>query len=58
MPWNEVMHKWKAGKLYSGGSGPPVKSEKQAMAIMLSEKRKGEEGKEEYKPKGKLYGKR
>ena len=52
------MHKWKAGKLYSGGSGPPVKSQKQAVAIMLSEKRKGEEGKEEYKPKGKLYGRK
>lgn len=42
MPWQEVMHKWKHGKLHSGSkSGPPVKSQKQAVAIMLSEKAKG-----------------
>jgi len=52
MPWNEVMSKWKAGKLKSGGS-TPVHSQKQAVAIMLSEKRKGEAGKKEYQ--GKLY---
>ena len=40
MPWNEVMDKWKSGALKSGGSGKPVKSQKQAVAIMLSEKRK------------------
>lgn len=39
MPWNEVMSKWKAGALKSGGSGRPVKNQKQAVAIMLSEKR-------------------
>jgi len=50
MPWNEVMHKWKAGKLKSGGSGKPVKSQKQAVAIMLSEKRKSS-SKPEYKAK-------
>lgn len=34
------MHKWKTGKLHSGSSkGPKVKSQKQAVAIMLSEKR-------------------
>lgn len=49
MPWNEVMHKWKAGELKSGGSGKPVKSQKQAVAIMLSEKRAAEHGKAEYK---------
>lgn len=48
MPWNEVMHKWKAGTLKSGGSGEPVHSQKQAIAIMLSEKRKAAEGKKEY----------
>jgi hypothetical protein len=33
------MHKWKKGKLHSGSkSGPKVKSQKQAVAIMLSEK--------------------
>jgi hypothetical protein len=42
MPWQQVMHKWKHGKLHSGSkSGPPVTSQKQAIAIMLSEKRKG-----------------
>ena len=40
MPWNEVMHKWGRGTLKSGSSGEPVKSQKQAVAIMLSEKRK------------------
>ena len=45
------MHKWKAGSLRSGGSGKPVTNQKQAVAIMLSEKRKADEGDEEYKPK-------
>jgi Family of unknown function (DUF6496) len=40
MPSSEVMHKWKQGTLRSGGSGKPVKSKNQAIAIMLSEKRK------------------
>ena len=41
MPSSEVMHKWKSGKLHSGGpSGPKVKSQAQAVAIMMSEKRK------------------
>jgi Family of unknown function (DUF6496) len=32
------MHKWKAGKLHSGSKkGPVVKSQKQAIAIALSE---------------------
>ena len=40
MPSSEVMHKWKEGKLHSGSKhGPKVKSQKQAVAIMLSEKR-------------------
>ena len=57
MPWDEVLHKWKTGKLYSGGNGKPVKNQKQAVAIMLSEKRAAEGGKTEYKSKkGKLYG--
>jgi hypothetical protein len=42
MPSSEVMNKWKAGTLRSGGDGKPVKSQKQAVAIMLSEKRKEE----------------
>ena len=40
MPSSEVMHKWKTGQLHSGGpGGPKVKSQKQAVAIMMSEKR-------------------
>ena len=42
MPWNEVMGKWKSGDLHSGSkSGPQVKNQKQAVAIMLSEKQGG-----------------
>lgn len=52
MPWNEVMHKWKSGSLKSGGDGKPVKNQKQAVAIMLSEKRAAEGGKKEYKASG------
>lgn len=52
MPWNKVMDKWKAGTLKSGGSGKPVKNQKQAVAIMLSEKRAAKAGKKEYQPKG------
>jgi Family of unknown function (DUF6496) len=50
MPWDEVMHKWKSGALKSGGGGK-VKSQKQAVAIMLSEKRKAKAGKKEYQSK-------
>lgn len=49
MPWNEVMHKWKTGQLKSGGSGKTVRSRKQAIAIMLSEKRAAKAGKKEYR---------
>lgn len=38
MPWDEVMKKYGKGKLKSG-SGHKVTSHKQAVAIMLSEKR-------------------
>jgi len=38
MPSSEVMHKWKAGTLRSGKSGKVVKSQKQAEAIMFSER--------------------
>lgn len=52
MPYDQVMPKWKAGQLHSGGpGGPVVHDQKQAVAIMLSEKRKAEEGKTEYQPK-------
>jgi hypothetical protein len=40
------MHKWKHGKLHSGSKkGPVVRNQKQAVAIMLSEKRKEKAGK-------------
>ena len=53
MPYDEVLPKWKAGTLKSGGSGKPVKNQKQAVAIMLSEKRKADSGDKEYQPKKK-----
>jgi hypothetical protein len=54
MPWNEVMSKWSRGELRSGNkeTGKPVKNQKQAVAIMLSEKRAAEGGKKEYKATG------
>jgi hypothetical protein len=45
------MSKWKSGSLKSGGSDSPVKSQKQAVAIMLSEKRAAKGGKKEYRSK-------
>lgn len=46
MPSSEVMRKYKRGKLHSGSKkGPKVKDRKQAVAIMLSEKRKEKKGK-------------
>lgn len=52
MPYDEVMHKWKEGTLHSGSKhGKKVKSQKQAVAIMLSEKRAAEHGKKEYRSK-------
>jgi hypothetical protein len=51
MPWDEIMSKWKKNKLHSGSkSGKKVTNQKQAVAIMLSEKKKAGEGKEEYQP--------
>jgi len=52
MPWDEVMHKFKAGELHSGSKkGPKVKSRQQAIAIMMSEKKEAQKGKKEYKSK-------
>jgi hypothetical protein len=48
MPSSTVMHEWKHGRLRSGSKhGPKVRSQRQAIAIMLSEKRKeqGQRGK-------------
>lgn len=53
MPYTEVMHKFKHGELHSGSKkGPAVKKRGQAIAIMLSEKKQADKGKEEYQPKG------
>lgn len=42
MPFQDVMHKFKHGKLHSGSKhGKKVTNRKQAVAIMLSEKKKG-----------------
>lgn len=49
MPWDNVLHEFRSGELHSGGkSGPVVKSRKQAVAIMLSEKKAAQGGKKEY----------
>ena len=54
MPFDQVMHKFKHGTLHSGSDkGPPVKNRAQAIAIMLSEKRKAAAGKTEYQSKSK-----
>ncbi len=54
MPWDQVMSKWKSGALRSGSkSGPPVKNQKQAVAIMLSEKKKAGAGDTEYESQSK-----
>lgn len=45
MPSEDVMHEYKHGNLRSGSKrGPKVKSRKQAIAIMLSERRKEGKG--------------
>ncbi len=42
MPYGKVMGKFKRGSLRSGSkSGPKVTNRKEAIAIMLSEKRRG-----------------
>lgn len=51
MPYDEVMHKFKAGTLKSG-SGKKVTNRKQAIAIMESEKRKSKSD-PEYRASGK-----
>jgi hypothetical protein len=53
MPYDQVLSKFKHGALHSGSkSGPKVTDRKQAIAIYLSEKRKAEQGDEEYQPSG------
>jgi len=55
MPYDEVMHKFKHGELHSGSkTGKKVTNRKQAIAIMLSEKRAAAGGKKEYQSKNKV----
>lgn len=64
MPFGQVMSKFRGGNLHSGSkTGPKVKNRKQAVAIMLSEKRKAQSGdKPEYagdkKDEKKRFGKK
>ena len=49
MPYTEVLSKFKRGALHSGSKqGPKVTSRKQAIRIMLEEKRAAGGGKREY----------
>ena len=58
MPSKNVMPNFKAGKLHSGSkSGPVVKNRKQAIAIMLSEKRTEKANGGKY-PEGGILGRR
>ena len=51
MPFDDVMHKYSKGSLHSGSKqGPKVTSRKQAVAIMMSEKRQASR-KPEYRSK-------
>jgi hypothetical protein len=51
MPWNQVMKKFGKGALHSGSkTGKVVNNRQQAIAIMMSEKKKAGEGKQEYQP--------
>lgn len=53
VPYDQVMDKFKKGKLHSGSEdGPEVNKRAQAVAIMLDEKRKAAAGKKEYQPSG------
>lgn len=53
MPWTKVMHEFKEGSLHSGKGGPVVTKPEQAVAIMLSEKRKAKAQSETLKSKHK-----
>ena len=58
MPSSEVMGKFKRGQLHSGSkAGKVVKSRKQAIAIMLSEKRTEKANGGKY-PEGGILGRR
>lgn len=49
----KVMHEWKTGTLHGGKGGKVVKSQKQAIAIALSEQRKASKKKATAKGKKK-----
>lgn len=54
MPSSEVMGKFKRGQLHSGSKhGPKVKNRKQAIAVMMSEKRNEAKHGGKYKESGK-----
>ena len=56
MSYDQVLHKWKEGNLHSGSKkGPKVKSQKQAVAIMLSEKKAAQNGEKEYQSESHSY---
>ncbi len=49
MPYTNVMPQFSKGQLHSGGpNGPKVSDPKQAVAILMSEKKKAKQGKKEY----------
>lgn len=57
MPFTEVLSKFERGDLHSGSkSGPKVQDRQQAIAIMMSEKRKARGGKTEYRSKRRRSG--
>jgi hypothetical protein len=57
MPSSEVMSKWKRGQLHSGSKkGPRVTNQRQAIAIMMSERRKEGKGKSGRKKKSRPRG--
>ena len=55
MPYDQVLSKFKAGALKSGGNGAKVTNPKQAIAIEISEKKAAHAGKKEYQSESHSY---